>query len=148
MQMPMQQQITLDDLLSMLMARVDSMAMAEENLKTKMNILGRVLYKKGLLTEEDVIDSVREEHRVLKELGAIETMPGDDVVKLSAESILQWIRGDVEAIKKGMEDYERRVREIAAQEAKKPRIDVASASVLDQLDHMTGKKAGGGKLIL
>ncbi len=148
MQMPMQQQITLDDLLSMLMARVDAMSMAEENLKTKMNILGRVLYKKGLLTDEDVIDSVREEHRVLKELGAIEKMPGEEVVKLSAEGILQWIRGDVEAIKKGMEEYERRVRELAAQEARKPRIDVASASVLDQLDHMTGKKAGGSKLIL
>lgn len=148
MQMPTQQQITLDDLLSMLMARVDAMSMAEENLKTKMNILGRVLYKKGILTEEDVMDSIREEHRLLKELGAIEKMPSEEMVKLSAEGILQWIRGDAEAIKKGMEEYEQKVRDLAAQEARKPRIDVASASVLDQLDHMTGKKPGGGKLIL
>ena len=96
MQMPTQQQITLDDLLSMLMARVDAMSMAEENLKTKMNILGRVLYKKGILTDEDVMDSIREEHRLLKELGAIEKMPSEEMVKLSAEGILQWIRGDVE----------------------------------------------------
>jgi ADP-dependent phosphofructokinase/glucokinase len=148
MQMPTQQQITLDDLLSMLMARVDAMSMAEENLKTKMNILGRVLYKKGILTDEDVMDSIREEHRLLKELGAIEKMPSEEMVKLSAEGILQWIRGDAEAIKKGMEEYEKKVRDLAAQEARKPRIDVASASVLDQLDHMTGKKPGGSKLIL
>ena len=46
MQMPTQQQITLDDLLSMLMARVDAMSMAEENLKTKMNILGEFSTKR------------------------------------------------------------------------------------------------------
>ncbi len=146
--MPMQQQFSLDDLLSMLMARIDSISMGEENLKTKMNVIGRVLYKKGLLTDEDIIESVREEHRVLKELGAIDTLPDDEVVKLSAEGIMQWIRGDVEAIKKGMEEYEQRIRELAAKEAKKPKINVASASVLSQLDQMSGQNPGGGKIIL
>ena len=38
------------------------------------------------------MDSIREEHRLLKELGAIEKMPSEEMVKLSAEGILQWIR--------------------------------------------------------
>ena len=146
MAMPMQ--VSLDEILSMLLARVDSLAINDENSKSKFNIVARVLYKKGILTDADIVESIKEEHRMLKELGAIAEEPSDDIVETIADGILQWIKGDVESLKKGMEEYERRVRELAAQEARKPRIDVASASVLDQLDHMTGKKAGGSKLIL
>ena len=68
MQMPMQ--IGLDELLSMVMARMEGMAMAEESLKTKFNVLARALYRKGLLTDEDVVEALREEYRILKELGS------------------------------------------------------------------------------
>lgn len=147
MQMPMQ--ISLDEIISMLLARVDNLAFNDENIKTKFNILARVLYKKGLITDDDVIDSIREEHRVLKELGAIQEMPADDVIKTIAEGILQWVKGDVKAIKKAMEEYEKKVQEMSKQQASKPRIDVASPAVLQQLDKLSGKSAkGGGKLIL
>ncbi len=146
MQMPVQ--FSLDELLSMLMARMDSLAVAEENMKTKFNIFARVLYKKGLLTDEEILESVREEHRVLKELGLLAEMPGEDMLKAVADNMLQWIKGDVKAIKKGMEEYEKKLREYAAQEARKPKIDVAPSNVLSQLDRLSGKKPGGGKLIL
>jgi hypothetical protein len=146
MQMPVQ--LSLDDLLSMLMARMDSLAVAEENMKTKFNIFARVLYKKGLLTDEEILESIREEHRILKGLGLLAEMPGEEMLKAAADNMLQWIKGDVEAIKKGMEEYEKKLREYAAQEARKPKIDVASSSVLSQLDRLSGKKPGGGKLIL
>jgi len=73
MAMPMQ--INLEELLSMVLARVDSLSFSDENQKTKFNILARVLYRKGLLTDDDVLESVREEHRVLKELGLIQDAP-------------------------------------------------------------------------
>ncbi|OPZ60379.1 MAG: hypothetical protein BWY88_00510 [Synergistetes bacterium ADurb.Bin520] len=147
MQMPMQ--IGLDELLSMVMARMEGMAMAEESLKTKFNVLARALYRKGLLTDEDVVEALREEYRILKELGVTGEVPGEDMIKAVAENILQWVRGDVPAIRQGMEDYEKKVRELSAQEARKPRIDVASPALLSQLDRATGKAPrGGSKLII
>ena len=83
--MPMQ--ISLDELLSALLARVDGMAMNEENLKSRLNIIFRVLYKKGLITDEDVVESIRDEHRLLKELGLTREEPDDEVVNAIAESI-------------------------------------------------------------
>ena len=147
MQMPMQ--ISLDEILSMLVARVDSLSFNEENLKTKFNILGRAMYKKGLISDEDIEDSIREEHRILKDLGVIQEMPADDVIEAISQVILQWIKGDVEAIKKAMEEYEKKVEEASKKQAGKPKIDVASPAVLQQLDKMSGKNPrGGGKLIL
>jgi len=147
MAMPMQ--ISLDELLSMVMARLDGVAVNQENMKSKFNIMNRVLYKKGIITDEDILDSVREEHRILKELGMIEELPSEDVLKSIADSILQWIKGDVEAIRKSLKDYETKLREMADQQVHKPKIDVASPAVLDQLNRMGGNQGkGGGKIIL
>jgi len=143
--MPMQ--VSLDEILSMLLARVDSLALSDENSKSKFNIITRVLYKKGIITDTDVIDSIREEHRMLKSLGLIAEEPEEDVVEAIAENILQWIKGDVDALKKGMEEYEKKMQEAMSRQNQKPKIDVASPAVLQQLDRMGGKK-GGSKLIL
>jgi hypothetical protein len=140
------EQIGLDELLSMLLARVDNMAMDTENQKSRFNIMFRILYKKGAISDQDVLDSVREEHRVLKELDMIEEMPSDAALESAAKSILLWIRGDSDAIKKTMEEYKKRVSEAMAKQSK-PRIDVAPAAVLGQLDRM-GAQQGGKKLIL
>jgi len=146
MAMPMQ--VSLDEILSMLLARVDSLVLSDENSKSKFNIITRVLYKKGIITDDDVADSIKEEHRVLKELGLIAEEPGEDVVKAIAENILQWIRGDVEALKKGMEEYERKMQDAMSRQPQKPKIDIAPAAVLQQLNRMGGKQGGGSKLIL
>ena len=145
MAMPMQ--VSLDEILSMLLARVDGLALSDENSKSKFNIITRVLYKKGIITDTDVIDSIREEHRMLKSLGLIAEEPEEDVVEAIAENILQWIKGDVDALKKGMEEYEKKMQEAMSRQNQKPKIDVASPAVLQQLDRMGGKK-GGSKLIL
>ncbi|MDL2263342.1 hypothetical protein LJC31_01675 [Synergistaceae bacterium OttesenSCG-928-I11] len=151
MAMPMQ--ISLEEIITMLLSRVESLSLNDENNKTRFNIVLRVLYKKGLITDEDVEASVREEHRMLKELGLVQEEPGDDVVKAVTENILQWARGDVDAIKQAMEDYERKVKEYAREEARKSSLTVASSDVLQQLDRLSpppgsGGNRGGGKLII
>lgn len=147
MAMPMQ--ISLDELLSMVMARLDGVAVNQENMKSKFNIMGRVLYKKGLINDEDILDSIKEEHRILKELGMIEDLPPEDVLQSIADSILEWIKGDVDAIKKSLKEYENKIREMQSQQAQKPRIDVASPAVLEQLNRMgANPQKGGGKIIL
>ncbi|TDY61911.1 hypothetical protein C8D99_104156 [Aminivibrio pyruvatiphilus] len=146
MAMPMQ--VSLDEILSMLLARVDGLALSDENSKSKFNIITRVLYRKGIITDQDVIDSIREEHRMLKNLGLIAEEPEEDVIAAIAENILQWIKGDVDALKKGMEEYEKKMQEAMSRQNQKPKIDVASPAVLQQLNRMGGKQGGGSKLIL
>ena len=149
MAMPMQ--IGLEEIISMLLSRVEALSMNDENNKTKQNIISRVLYKKGILTDEDIIQSVKDEHSMLHELGLLQQMPDDEVISAIAESILQWIRGDVEAIKKNMEEYEKKMQEKAREEARKPSIQVAGSNVLQQLDRMApppGSGKSGSKLII
>ena len=140
------EQIGLDQLLSMFMARVDNLDIDSENQKSRFNIMFRILYKKGAISDQDVLDSVREEHRVLKELGMIEEMPTDAALENVAKSLLLWIKGDADAIKKTMEEYKKRVSEAVAKQAK-PKIDVAPAAILGQLDRM-GAQQSGKKLII
>ena len=143
--MPMQ--IGLDELLSMLLARVDGLAMDAENQKSRFNIMFRILYKKGLFSEADALEAVREEHRILKDLGMLEKMPEEEAVKAAADALMLWVKGDVAAIRKSLEEYDKRLQE-AMNKQQKPKIDVASAAVLNQLDRMGGGAQGGKKLIL
>jgi hypothetical protein len=140
-------QIGLDELLSMLLTRVDGMALESENQKNRFNIMFRILYKKGLFSDQDVLDSVREEHRILKELGMIEDLPSNEMLESVAKGLLLWIQGDVETLKKTMEEYEKRVSDAMARQ-QKPKIDVAPAAVLGQLDRLGAQQQSGKKLIL
>ncbi|MDR1376235.1 MAG: hypothetical protein LBJ22_01890, partial [Synergistaceae bacterium] len=135
------------ELLSMLLARVDGMALESENQKSRFNIMFRILYKKGLFSDQDVLDSVREEHRILKDLGMIEELPSNEALESVAKGLLLWIKGDAEALKKTVEEYEKRVSE-AMTKQQKPKIDVAPAAVLGQLNRLGAQQQGGKKLIL
>ena len=145
--MPMPMQISLDEVLSMLLSRVDAMTMANENMKSKFNILARALYKKGLLNDDDILQSVKDEHQLLVDLGAIKSMPDETTLKSIADNVTQWVKNDAEAIKKSMMEYEAKVKAMIEEEEKKPRLDVASAADLQRLDRMSGK-APGSRLIV
>jgi hypothetical protein len=140
-------QIGLDELLSMLLARVDGITLEAENQKNRFNIMFRILYKKGMISDRDVLDSVREEHRILKDIGLIEALPSAEALEAAAKGILLWLEGDAAAIRQAMEDYEKRVSD-AMTKQQKPKIDVAPAAVLSQLDRLGGQQGGGRKLIL
>ena len=142
--MPGPMQISLEEVISMLLQRVDALSANDENSKTKSNIIYRVLYKKGIITEADIMESVKEEYHMLKELGVIQDEPKEDMCQTITDGLLQWIRNDVEGIKKSMADYEKKLKDYAREEAaKKPKIEVAGANVLNELDH-----ASKGKLII
>ena len=140
--MPMQ--IGIDELLSMLVSRLEEVALETENQKSKFNIMFRMLYKKGLFNEQDAYEAVKDEHKILFELGAIKEMPDDAAIKAAAENLMLWIKGDAEAIKKSVEDIRKRL-EKAAEEQNKPKIDVAPAGVLNELDRLG---ANNKKIIL
>ena len=145
--MPMPMQISLDEVLSMLLSRVDAMTMANENMKSKFNILARALYKKGLLTDDDILQSVRDEHQLLLDLGAIKAMPDDETLKSVADNVTQWVKNDAEAIKQSRKEYEAKVKAMIEEEEKKPRLDVASAADLQRLDRMSGNSQGSRLIV-
>ena len=140
-------QIGLDELMSMLLARMDGLTLEAENQKSRFNIMLRALYKKGLFSDADALDSVREEYRLMKELGMIKDMPDDAALKSAADGMMLWIKGDAGAIRKSMEEYDRQMKAEMAQQ-QKPRIDVATAAVLDELDRIGGAGGAGKKLII
>ena len=131
--MPMQ--IGLEDLLGMLVSRVEEMALDSDNQKSKFNIMFRILYKKGLFNEQDAYEAIKEENKILLELGAIKAMPDDKTIKAAADNLMLWIKGDPKEIKKSIEEVQKRLQE-AAEKQNKPKIDVAPAGVLNELDRL------------
>jgi len=134
-------QITLDELLNLIMARLDAMEMAVEDLKVRMNILMRVVYNTEKLTDEDWKKAVEDELAIMKKAGMLETFGEEEVHRLT-ESMLKWLKGDVEEIKKAIESYRRRIEEIAKKSTQGKSIDIASPDLLHRLDAMKNK---GGK---
>ncbi len=142
--MPMQ--IGLDELLGMLVSRVEEMSIDNENQKSRFNIMFRMLYKKGLFNENDALEAIREENKILLELGMIKEMPDEKTIKAAADNLMLWIKGDAKEIKRSIEELQKRLQE-AAQKQNKPRIETAPAGVLNELDRI-GAGNSGKKLIL
>ena len=133
-------QIGLEELLSMLVSRVDELSIDTENSKSRFNIMFRMLYKKGLFTEQDALDALRDENKILLELGMIKSMPDDDTLKAAANSLMLWIKGDAKEIRRSI-----RIQE-ETQKRQAPKIETAPAGVLNELDRLGGSTAK--KLIL
>lgn len=141
--MPMQ--ISLDELLGMLVSRVEELAADNENQKSRFNIMFRMLYKKGLFNEDDALDAIREENKILLELGLIKSMPDEKTLKAAADNLMLWIKGDAKEIKRSIEELQRRIQE-AEEKQNRPKIETAPAGVLNELDRLGGNN--NKKLIL
>ena len=135
--MPMQ--IGLDELLGMLVSRVEELAVDSENQKSRFNIMFRMLYRKGLFNENDALEAIRDENRIMLELGLIKSMPDEEKLKASADNLMLWVKGDTKEIKRSIEDLQKRIKE-AEQKSSQPKIETAPAGVLNELDRMGGKK--------
>ncbi len=134
-------QITLDELLGMLVSRVEEMSADLDSQKSRFNVMFRMLYRKGLFTDDDAIEAVRDENRILHELGMIKAMPDDAAIRAAAKNLMMWIKGDTAEIRRSLEDLQKRIKE-AEQKHAQPRIETAPAGVLNELDRMNkpGKK--------
>lgn len=141
--MPMQ--ISLDELLGMLVSRTEEIAIDNENQKNRFNIMFRILYKKGLFDEKDAIDAIRDENKILLELGIIKAMPDEKTLKAAADNLMLWVKGDTKEIKRSMEELQKRIQEAEAKQ-NAPKIETAPAGVLNQLDMLNG--GNNNKLIL
>ena len=128
-------QIGLDELLGMLLSRAEEASLEVENQKSKFNVMFRVLYKKGIFTENDVVEAIREENKIMLDLGMIKEMPDDKIISEAAENIMLWIKGDSKEIKSSLEEMKKKIQEETAKQ-NRPKIDVAPAGVLNELDRL------------
>ena len=128
-------QIGLDELLGMLLSRAEEASLEVENQKSKFNVMFRVLYKKGIFTENDVVEAIREENKIMLDLGMIKEMPDDKIISEAAENIMLWIKGDSKEIKSSLEEMKKKIQEETAK-INRPKIDVAPAGVLNELDRL------------
>ncbi|MBR6901451.1 MAG: hypothetical protein IKN30_05270 [Synergistaceae bacterium] len=62
-------------------------------------------------------------------------MPDFDTIKATADNLMLWIKGDAGEIKNSLEEMKKRLQE-AAEKQNKPKIDVAPAGVLNELDRL------------
>ena len=131
-------QVTLDQLLSVFMARLESLETMLEDLKLRENITLRLLSKKLVVSKEDIQEAVKEEFNVMKKAGMIES--NEEAISESertmAEELYKWIDGDVDDLRKQIEEYKKKLKEAIEKEQKGKVIDVAPPDLLQRLEQL------------
>ncbi|WP_129409548.1 hypothetical protein [Marinitoga lauensis] len=138
-------QVSLDQLINVIMAKLEGLEMSVEDLKFRTNIALRVLYKSELLTEENLIEAIKDEFKAHTELEGKGVELPEEKAKEMSKDILNWIKIDLEEMKKKMKEYEEQLKQLM-QQAETPDISVAPPDLLNQLDQMkkTNNKGNSG----
>lgn len=136
-------QISLEQILSVLMSKVEALEAAMDDLRLRNNIILRLIKKSGEIDKEAIQEAVTEELEVSKKAGLIEeereTM---STVASLTDSIYKWLSGDVEEIKTKMDEYRKKMEEIMKEQESKV-IDVAPPDFVKKLEPKEPKKNGG-----
>ena len=84
------QQLDMGNFLSMMMAKMEESSMAISNMTNRFNIIFRILFEKNLITKDDILNSLRKEYNLLKNLESVK-----DVVMLMKlrRNMKQFFRG-------------------------------------------------------
>ncbi|KLO22823.1 hypothetical protein X275_04795 [Marinitoga sp. 1197] len=140
-------QVSLDQLINVIMAKLEGLEMSLEDLKFRTNIALRVLYKNELLTEENLVDAIKDEFKAHTELEGKSLELPEEKAKEMSKDILNWIKIDLEEMKKKMKEYEEQLKQML-QQAEGPDISIASPDLLNQLEQMKkNNKGNNGGLI-
>lgn len=128
-------QITIDQLLQLLMARLDSLEMSIEDLKFRINISLRILRKNNLLNEENVKEAVKEEFELLNQLSEEEIELEEERIDSVTKSIVNWVDNDVNYFKKQYADFEEKLKKFFEEEDSS-NISIAPPELLKQLENL------------
>ncbi|MFO7881445.1 MAG: hypothetical protein R6U52_02770 [Kosmotogaceae bacterium] len=134
-------QVSLEDILTSLLSKVESLEATVDDLRVKSNVLFR-LYKEQNddedIDEEVIRSAVKEEFEISKKAGLInEEASIDEAIDNVTDGLIKWLKGDVEEIRKRMEEYRNKVKD--AMENDKV-IDVAPANFVNQIKGDQQKK--------
>jgi gas vesicle protein len=143
-------QIGLDQIIQVIMQRLEGIEMSVEDIKFRTNIALRLLRKNDLMQDEDLETAVKNEYTALTELESEEIEMNEEQIKQISKGILQWVDNDLEEMKEKIRDYHEKMKEMMEKENNKSDISVAPADLINRLDGMkkSGNDKKGGKIIL
>jgi len=131
-------QISLDQLLQVLMARLDSLEMSLEDLKFRTDVALRILRKNNLLDEDNVKEAVKEEFVLLNQLSDEKEEIDEEKIESITKGIINWVDNDVNYFKKQYADFQEKLRQFLEEEDKS-NISIASPELLKQLESLKGE---------
>ncbi|MCD6254204.1 MAG: hypothetical protein DRP27_01755 [Thermotogae bacterium] len=140
-------QIRLDEFLNLLVARLDSLEVALDDLKLRTNVLARLLKARAEFDKSDVKSAVKEEFEVMKSAGMISEYKEEEVVGYS-EQLWNWLNGNVQELREALEKYREKLEKVAQQVKSKANIDIASPDLITQLDQLKKGRKGEPPKIL
>ncbi|KUK93890.1 MAG: Uncharacterized protein XE05_0909 [Thermotogales bacterium 46_20] len=141
-------QVTLDQLLSAIMSRMDSMEASLNDLRIKTNVLLRLMKEDDSeFTKDRVLGAVKNELEVMKKAGMLDSEDTNEISISISDGIYNWLQGDVADIREKIDNYRKQMDESA--EDGDNVIDVASPDFLSRLESVKGKpkKSDKGNLL-
>lgn len=125
--------MSLEELMNMLISRLEGLSASVEDLRFRINIIGSALTDQDVIKKEDIRAAVRKQLNIMKYLGSADNVDFNTVEGLT-ESIMNWFDGDMSAIKAEYEQY-KKIMEEAEEKIKKEgqRIEIAGPGALGDL---------------
>ena len=125
--------MSLEEIMNILISRIEGLSASIEDLRFRVNIIGSALADSEAINKEAVRVAVRKQLNIMKYLGSADNVDFNTVEGLT-ESIMNWFNGDMSAIKAEYVAYEKLMEE--AHEKMKnetQRIEIAGAGSLGDL---------------
>ena len=132
----------MEDLFRMLMMNMESIQSNVTQERTNFNIVARVLYEKGIITNSDIFESTKKEFAVMKAAGIIPEMPNTQEIHQVADAITIWMKSDSEEIGKRFKNYQELIKKESEKAAS--RIETVPGSAMSSLNNAARK----GKIIV
>lgn len=143
-------QVSLDQILTALLTKVDTIEASMDDLRLKNNILLRLIKEfSPELTKEKLEEVIKAEFATTENAGLIDIETADKTGEMAvkmAESMYNWLEGNVDDIKEKMQEYRKQMEEAMEKERNGNVIDVAPANFVNSLNK--NPKKGGNGLIL
>ncbi|HPE41016.1 MAG TPA: hypothetical protein PLI77_08030 [Bacteroidales bacterium] len=125
--------MSLEEIMTILISRIEGLNASVEDLRFRMNIIGSALADSEAINKETVRVAVRKQLNIMKYLGSAENVDYNTVEGLT-ESIMNWFNADMSAIKAEYEAYEKLMEETQEKMKKETqRIEIAGAGSLGDL---------------
>lgn len=143
-------QVSIEQIINIIMAKLETVEMTIEDLKFKNNIALRLLRENNLLTEDNLKKAVKDEYNTMLELESKENGENieitDEQIDGVVKNIIQWVDNDLEDMKKKINDYQKKMEEMMKNQ-QGPDISVAPANLINHLDEVNKKNNKSGNII-
>jgi hypothetical protein len=142
-------QISLEQIIQIIMAKLDNIELSMEDMKFRTNVALRILKEEGLLTQDRINKAIKDEFEANNILEDNDQEIEEEKIEEISKGILNWVDNDLEEMKNKIKDYQDKMKKMMDEEEKN-NISVAPADLLNRLDSMNNnnKKGKSGNIIM